>query len=171
MNWLIKTFSSSIGQKVMMALTGLFLCLFLVVHLSGNFQLLLDDAGYHFNAYTKFMTTFTPIKVISYVTYLFVLIHAFKGLWLVSQNNAARKKGYKKFNGAANSAWASRSMGLLGTIILVFLATHMYQFWYQYKFSETVKYQEYTVYTNEAGEEKVIGEAEMKTMYDTLNYI
>lgn len=171
MNWLIKTFSSSIGQKVLMALTGLFLCLFLVVHLSGNLQLLQSDKGYSFNAYAKFMTSFPLIKVVSYVTYLFILIHAFKGIWLVFQNGSARKKGYKKFNGAANSAWASRSMGLLGTIILVFLATHMYQFWYQYKFTETVAEQEYTVYTNEAGEEHVLGEVEMKTMYDTLNSI
>ncbi|MHB1278326.1 MAG: succinate dehydrogenase cytochrome b subunit [Bacteroidia bacterium] len=171
MNWLIKTFSSSIGQKVMMALTGLFLCLFLVVHLSGNLQLLLNDKGYHFNAYAKFMTSFTPIKVVSYVTYLFILIHAFKGLWLAFQNSAARKKGYKKFDGKANSPWASRSMGLLGTIILVFLATHMYQFWYEYKFGKTVENQEYTVYTNEAGEEKVISGTEMKKMSDTLNFV
>ncbi|HCS19199.1 MAG TPA: succinate dehydrogenase [Bacteroidetes bacterium] len=164
MNWLIKTFSSSIGQKVMMALTGLFLCLFLVVHLSGNLQLLLDDKGYHFNAYAKFMTSFTPIKVVSYVTYLFILVHAFKGIWLAFQNSAARKKGYKKFNGAANSPWASRSMGLLGTIILVFLATHMYQFWYQYKFTKTVENQEYLVYQTAKGEDKVVSMTELDSM-------
>lgn len=171
MNWLIKTFSSSIGQKVLMALTGLFLCLFLVVHLSGNFQLLLDDKGYSFNAYAKFMTSFPLIKVASYVTYLFILIHAFKGLWLVFQNSSARKKGYKKFNGAANSAWASRSMGLLGTIILVFLATHMYQFWYQYKYTETVKEQEYLVYETEKGEHKTMSMAEMDTLNAELKII
>lgn len=171
MNWLIKTFSSSIGQKVLMALTGLFLCTFLVAHLSGNLQLLLDDKGYQFNAYAKFMTSNPLIKVISYVTYLCILVHAFKGLWLASQNAAARKKGYKKFNGAANSAWTSRSMGVLGTLILVFLATHMYQFWYQYAFTDSIKDQEYTVYTGIDGVEKMVSETEMKKMSDTLNFI
>lgn len=146
MNWLIKMFSSSIGQKVLMALTGLFLCLFLVVHLTGNFQLLMNDDGFQFNKYAKFMTSNPLIKVAGYITYLTILLHAFKGLWLAAKNNKARSVKYKKSAGSANSTWMSRSMGLLGTIILVFIVIHMQQFWYQYKFGKSVETEEYTTY-------------------------
>ena len=174
MNWLIKTFSSSIGQKILMALTGLFLSTFLVVHLTGNLQLLIDDEGYKFNAYAKFMTGNPLIKVASYITYLSILFHAFKGLWLASKNRAARPKGYKKYAGKANSTWMSRSMGVLGTIILVFIATHMWQFWYQYHNSDandetaTVIYQEYTTYETESGEAKQVSGTKMEEMNDRL---
>jgi len=174
MNWLIKTFSSSIGQKILMALTGLFLCTFLVVHLIGNLQLLLDDDGYKFNAYAKFMTSNPLIKVASYLTYLFILFHAFKGLWLASKNIKARPKGYKKNAASANSTWMSRSMGVLGTIILVFIATHMWQFWYQYHNSDasdknaTVLFQEYTTFETESGETKHISGTVMDEMNKRL---
>ncbi len=177
MNWLIKTFSSSIGQKILMALTGLFLCTFLVVHLTGNLQLLLDDGGYKFNAYAKFMTSNPIIKVASYITYLSILFHAFKGLWLASKNRAARPKGYKKYAGQATSTWMSRSMGVLGTIILVFIATHMWQFWYQYHNSDAsdetaaVLYQEYTVVESEDGETMVFTQAFIEAMDSNIKAI
>ncbi|RZK30994.1 MAG: succinate dehydrogenase, partial [Hymenobacter sp.] len=55
MNWFTKTFTSSIGRKIVMSLTGLFLCTFLVVHLIGNFQLFKNDDGLAFNVYSHFM--------------------------------------------------------------------------------------------------------------------
>lgn len=165
MNWLIKTFSSSIGQKILMALTGLFLCTFLVVHLTGNLQLLLDDSGYKFNAYAKFMTSNPLIKTASYVTYLSILFHAFKGIWLASKNRGARGgKGYKKSPGNQTSTWMSRSMGILGTIIFVFIVVHMQQFWYEYKFGKSVEQMGYIVYETEAGEQKIITEAAIDAM-------
>lgn len=171
MNWLIKTFSSSIGQKVIMALTGLFLSSFLVIHLIGNLQLLIDDYGYKFNAYAKFMTSNPLIKTAGYITYLSILLHAFRGILLVSKNRAARSKGYKKFEGSANSTWMSRSMGVLGTIIFVFIIIHMQQFWYQYKFGGTVEKQEYTIITTEEGKEKIFSGKEMDKMREDLGAI
>ena len=129
-----KMFSSSLGQKVIMALTGLFLCLFLVVHLIGNFQLLKDDYGFAFNSYSKFMTTFPLIKVVSYANYVAILFHAVKGISLVFKNREARKSKYVVDGSWANSHWTSRYMGILGTIILVFLVIHMSNFWYEMKF-------------------------------------
>ena len=73
MSWLTQTLTSSIGKKVLMSLTGLFLCLFLVVHLIGNLQLFKDDGGYAFNTYAVMMTTFAPIKIISYLNYFYSL--------------------------------------------------------------------------------------------------
>ncbi|HZI24201.1 MAG TPA: succinate dehydrogenase, partial [Chryseolinea sp.] len=78
MNWFIKILSSTLGRKLLMALTGLFLILFLVVHLIGNLQLLKDDNGEAFNVYAKFMTSNPVIKTISYVNYACFIIHA---LW------------------------------------------------------------------------------------------
>lgn len=173
MSWLIKTFSSSIGQKIIMALTGLFLCTFLVVHLLGNFQLLYDDGGYKFNAYTKFMTSNPLIKIASYVTYFAILYHAFQGLWLAYKNQSARPKGYKKHPGNATSTWSSRNMGVLGTIILVFIVVHMQQFWYEYKFTKKVTTEDYILYEGETepGVQKILTRTQMKIMDSTMQLI
>lgn len=129
---------SSIAKKIWMSLTGLFLISFLIVHLIGNLQLLnLSVEGQEqFNAYAKFMTTFPVIKIVSYVLYFSILFHAFDGLLLVRQNRAARPERYKSWKPNTNSVWASRNMGLLGTIILAFIILHMSQFWYTMHWGE-----------------------------------
>lgn len=131
-------FGSSISKKYWMAITGLFLILFLVVHVGGNLQLLnLSEEGrLAFNEYTVFMTSFPVIKVVSYVLYFSILFHAVEGLWLTAQNRKARSARYKYNRPGKSSLWASRQMGLLGTIILAFIILHMGQFWYTYKFGE-----------------------------------
>lgn len=129
--------TSSLGKKLIMSLTGLFLCMFLIVHLIGNLQLFNNDSGYSFNNYAYFMTTFTPIKVVSYLLYASIVIHAIYALVLTLKNKAARPVPYNQYDGKANSAWNSRNMGILGTVLLVFIATHMQNFWYQYKFGST----------------------------------
>jgi succinate dehydrogenase / fumarate reductase, cytochrome b subunit len=134
--------STGIGQKVTMSLTGIFLCTFLIVHLTGNFQLFHKDGGLAFNEYAVFMTTFPPIKFVSYGLYAMILYHAFKGLHLVYKNKQARPIKYVNEKPAANSAWTSRYMGVLGTIILVFIVTHMSNFWFEYKFGH-VPYTKY----------------------------
>ena len=129
---------SSIGKKVFMALTGLFLCLFLVGHLAGNLQLFLpkEAAQLQFNAYAKFMTTNPAVKILSYLTYLSVLFHVIDGVLLTMRNRNARPVKYYAKNDAANAIWSSRNMGVLGTIILVFLVMHMSNFWYKMHFGD-----------------------------------
>lgn len=144
MNWVTKMFSSTIGQKFIMALTGLFLCTFLIVHMIGNLQLFKADYGLAFNTYAVFMTTNPIIKFVSYGLYAFILLHAFKGIILIRKNNVARPVKYAVQNGAANSHWTSRNMGILGTMLLVFIAVHMGDFWFEYKFGH-VPYTNYTV--------------------------
>ncbi len=134
--------SSSLGRKLVMSLTGIFLCTFLVVHLIGNLQLFKDDAGYAFNNYAYFMTHFTPIKVVSYLLYASIIIHAIYAIILSSKNKAARPIGYAQYDGKANSKWNSRNMGILGTIILVFIVTHLQNFWWKYH-NDQVPYIEY----------------------------
>ncbi len=131
MSWLTDTLTSTIGRKVVMSLTGLFLIVFLVVHLTGNFQLLMDDGGLQFNAYAKFMTSNPIIKAASYGLYAFILLHIIMSVILSYKNNKARPVEYDKFKGSANSSWSSRNMGILGTIILIFLVIHLRNFWYE----------------------------------------
>lgn len=167
MNWVTKMFSSSIGQKFIMALTGLFLCSFLVIHMIGNLQLFKNDFGLAFNTYAVFMTTFPVIKVVSYLLYASILYHAFKGISLVYKNNKARPVKYAVQNGAANSHWTSRSMGILGTIILVFIVVHMKNFWFEYKFGHEINYTSY--YTNMAtGEIKAEPESADYTQFNKI---
>lgn len=131
MSWVTKTLKSTLGRKLIMALTGLFLILFLTGHVSGNLLLFKGDGGEAFNIYAKFMTTNPAVKLLSYLTYISVIGHIIYSILLSQHNKAARPVGYAESKASTNSAWSSRNMGVLGTIILVFLAGHMYSFWYQ----------------------------------------
>ncbi len=131
MSWIWSFLTSSIGKKLIMSLTGLFLCLFLVIHMAGNLQLLASD-GCIFNQYAYEMTTNPLIKVVSYVTYFFILLHAVQGLALAAKNRKARSVKYAvKPKGAS---WASNNMALLGIVIAFFLVVHLKDFWFVYKF-------------------------------------
>jgi succinate dehydrogenase / fumarate reductase cytochrome b subunit len=113
-----------------MALTGLFLILFLVIHLIGNLQLLKHDNGQAFNVYAKFMTTNPLIVTISYVNYACILVHIIWALLLTIKNRQARgDQGYAVVNNS--SPWTSRNMGILGALILIFLVIHLRGFWYE----------------------------------------
>jgi succinate dehydrogenase / fumarate reductase, cytochrome b subunit len=128
MNWFTKLLTSTLGRKLVMALTGLFLILFLIVHLIGNLQLLHSDGGKAFNIYAKFMTSNPLIKTVSYLNYAFILIHIIWALILSIRNRRARgSQGYAVTNGS--SPWTSRNMGILGTLILIFLVIHLKGFW------------------------------------------
>ncbi len=135
MKWLINFFTSSIGRKLIMSLTGLFLILFLVVHLAGNLQLLKDDGGASFNAYAYFMTTNPLISTIAWGNYFFILLHAFLGLVIWYKNRAAKGSKYA-VRSNAEVTWASKNMALLGTLILAFIFIHMGDFWFKMKFTD-----------------------------------
>jgi succinate dehydrogenase / fumarate reductase cytochrome b subunit len=132
MAWISTFLHSSIGRKVLMAITGLFLCSFLLIHMSGNFLLFKNDNGLEFNAYAQFMTHFPLIKFVSYITYASFILHAIDGLMLAAQNRQARPAKYAVT--PTSSTWASRNMAILGTIILVFLVIHMKSFWFEMHF-------------------------------------
>ncbi len=135
---------SSLAKKYWMALTGLFLCTFLAGHLAGNLQLIFGDA-LQFNQYALFMTTNPAVKLLSYVTYISILFHAIDGIVLTIQNQKARPIGYAKENQSANSNWASRNMAILGSLILVFIITHMVNFWAVMHFDEKMPLQTTTI--------------------------
>ncbi len=149
-----------------MSLTGLFLILFLVVHLAGNLQLLLHDGGKAFNTYAKFMTTNPIIKTISYLLYLSILVHAIQGWAIWRANRAARGVGYAvKVTRAVNTnARAASNMGWLGTIIFIFIVIHLYQFWLQMKLGNL------PMATYEDGEVKDLY-AIVSVAYQNLGYV
>jgi len=130
---------SSLAKKYWMALTGLFLCTFLIGHLLGNLQLFAggEEGKRAFNEYGYFMSHNIFIKILSYVTYISILFHAIDGFALAYQNKKARPVNYAYNKPSANSSWASRSMALLGSAILIFICTHMANFWWKAKYSST----------------------------------
>jgi succinate dehydrogenase / fumarate reductase, cytochrome b subunit len=129
MKWLTHYLTSSIGRKLTMSLTGLFLILFLIVHLVGNLQLLKGDEGEAFNKYSYFMTHNPLIKTISYGLYFFIIVHTIQGLTLYFANRKAKGQTYAVKTTAPGVSWASQSMALLGTLILFFIIIHMGDFW------------------------------------------
>ncbi|PSR52159.1 succinate dehydrogenase [Adhaeribacter arboris] len=147
MSWFTKTFSSTIGRKLIMSLTGLFLCSFLVVHLIGNLQLFKDDGGEAFNIYSKFMGHNPVIRTLELVLLAGFAFHIWDALALTRRNKSARSVGYAVNHLDQNSNWSSRNMGLLGTVILVFLLIHLYNFFWRARFGDlpvqTIEGEEY----------------------------
>lgn len=133
-NWVVDMLTSSLGRKLIMALTGLFLILFLIVHLLGNLQLLKDDNGESFNRYADFMGHNPLIQTISIGNFFFIVLHIITSIILTIRNRAARPIPYAYTNLSKSSTWASRNMMLLGTIILIFLVVHLQGFWAKSKF-------------------------------------
>lgn len=113
-----------------MALTGLFLCSFLVIHLIGNVALFTDPV--QFNEYTRFMSSNPLIRIMEIVLVAGFLTHIIDAVLLTRANKAAQPVKYAMDN--KKSSWYSRNMGLTGSIILVFLIIHLQSFWYGYKF-------------------------------------
>ena len=122
-------FTSSIGKKLIMGLTGIFLITFLIVHCSLNAMIYFNDNGDTFNHWAHFMGSNLIIRVMEIGLFAGLLLHIIQGILLWAQNKRARPVGYLMSNASANSKWYSRSMGLLGTLILLFLILHLYHFW------------------------------------------
>ncbi len=122
-------FKSSIGKKTVMGLTGFFLITFLIVHASINACIWFNDGGQTFSYYAHFMGTNFIVHIFEVGLFAGLIIHVVDGLLLWKQNRAARPIKYAYNNPNANSKWYSRSMGLLGTLILLFLIVHLRTFW------------------------------------------
>jgi succinate dehydrogenase / fumarate reductase cytochrome b subunit len=128
--------SGTLSQKNLMALTGLFLCFFLIIHLLGNLQLLLPAkvAQWQFNFYSKLLSENIFIHIISYILFAGIIAHAVYALVITINNRHANGKRYEYDRREVSSKWYSRKMGLLGTVILFFLIIHLRDFWYEVQF-------------------------------------
>ena len=127
-------FSSSLGKKYLMAITGLFLCSFLVIHFLGNIALFTDPV--QFNEYTRFMSSNPIIRVMEIVLVTGFLTHIVDAIILTRANKKAQPVKYAMNKN--KSSWYSRNMGLTGSVILAFLILHLQSFWYEYKFGEVL---------------------------------
>lgn len=131
-----KILNSSLGKKYVMGITGLFLISFLVVHCGINALIFYNDGGEIFNLASHFMGTNIIIRTMEIILFIGIIWHIIQALILTVQNNKARPVKYDQYNGKANSKWYSRWMGLLGTLILIFLVIHLKDFWIKTRFTE-----------------------------------
>lgn len=112
-----------------MAITGLFLISFLIIHVGLNASIFAMDGGDMFNRAAHFMGSHWVIRAMEIVLFAGFIIHAVQGYVLELKNRSLRKKGYKENLGERGSKWYSRSMGILGTLLLLFLIMHIKHFW------------------------------------------
>ena len=140
MRWILDFLTSSIGRKLLMSLTGIFLILFLIVHLAGNLQLVIGSKE-SFNLYTEFMGHNPLIQFIAKGLYALILLHTILGIFLAIRNRQAKGSRYA-VSASDNASWASKNMALLGILIFAFLLLHMGDFWWKLKFKDaaTVEY-------------------------------
>ncbi|MBZ9620601.1 succinate dehydrogenase cytochrome b subunit [Psychroflexus lacisalsi] len=127
---------NAITRKNLMALTGLFLCFFLIIHLLGNLQLLMppNEARLQYNLYSDFLSNNILVKLISYVLYASILVHTIDSIYLSIKAKKASGSSYVVDKRNRASKWYSRQMMLLGTLIFAFLVIHFKDFWFIYKF-------------------------------------
>ena len=128
-----KFLTSSVGRKVTMALSGLFLCSFLVVHLLINLFALKvkSDGAKEFDMYAHFMATNTLIRPLEWVLFGGFLLHAVLGIYLYLLNRKARPVQYEANKANENSSWVSRLSWLTGIFVGVFLVVHINTFFVQ----------------------------------------
>ncbi len=134
--------TSSIGRKYVMAFTGLFLVIFLVVHAYININVLFTNGEENFNRAAHFMGTNILVRIAEIGLFAGIIVHIVQGYALARLNNSARNTRYAINAPAKTSTWYSRSMALLGTLILLFLIVHIAQFWVPSRFGglEEVQY-------------------------------
>lgn len=131
-------FKSSLGKKLVMGITGLFLISFLMVHCFLNSLIFINDGGETFNLGAEFMAKNWVIRAMEIVLFGGLLWHIIQAAVLTLENKKARPVAYAASNPSANSKWYSRSMGLLGTILLIFLIIHLRHFWVVSRFTDEI---------------------------------
>jgi succinate dehydrogenase / fumarate reductase cytochrome b subunit len=138
-------FKTSVGRKNLMAFTGLFIIFFLIIHLVGNLILVIPNSFFPiefwgdvenvhdmYNAYSHFLVHFWPVTIVAWVLYAAILAHIVDALLITIRNRKSQGEKYQ-VSDTDTSTWYSRNMGVLGTVIGLFIVLHMVQFWLQYK--------------------------------------
>jgi len=133
MSTLKQQLTSSIGKKVTMAATGLFLCLFLVEHLYGNILLYFNDGGAAFNEYSHDAVRNILIRIIEIFLFASIIIHVVQAIIITRDNAKARPVKYAVPTSSEGSSWFSRNMGITGAVIFFFISIHLYHFFFPYR--------------------------------------
>ncbi len=130
--------AASIGRKIVMGITGLFLCTFLIAHLSGNLLLLKplfdpNDGGKAFNEYAEFMSKSPLVRIPEILMFIGFIVHIGLAAKLTSQNRNARPQGYVFQANDGKTSIFSKYMGVTGSIVLIFLLIHLYSFFIKHR--------------------------------------
>jgi len=137
MNWFTNTFGSSVGKKLMMAVTGLFFCVFLVLHLAGNLTLYMGKDV--FNSYAEHLHSLGPILTLAeWGLLIFAVIHISTGLLLFYQNFKARPTRYAVNKRAGGRTLGSATMPYTGVTLLLFVIYHLFNFHFVDKTHTTI---------------------------------
>ena len=134
-------FTSSIGKKLLMSLAGIFLIIFLLVHMGINLLVIIYEDPMVYNKAAHFMTSNILIKIFEIILFGGFLLHIIYALILQVQNWIARPSRYNKAN-YSNTSFFSKFMIHTATIILVFLVIHMMDFYIKAKFGHAAEIQE-----------------------------
>jgi len=134
-------FTSAVGRKFVMALTGIFLITFLIVHVGLNACIFADwvdttDNGEMFNKAAHFMGSTIVTRILEAVLFIGFIIHIIQGWMVEAKNRARREQGYQISLGSRGSTWMSRSMAILGTLIFMFLVLHISKFWWSSRITQ-----------------------------------
>ncbi len=137
MNKLIAFYKSSIGKKILMSLTGLFVCTFLVEHLVGNLFLFWQDGGKMYDAYTEFLVNNYIIRAVEIFLFGGLLLHAFLGVVVWWKNRTSRSQKYVEFRLKDNTPFSSRITIWTGSIVFIFLVVHLNSFFVPSRLTES----------------------------------
>lgn len=127
-------YASTLGKKITVAVTGILLALFLIIHLAGNLLLFKNDGGAAFDAYAEFLPSLLVIRVIEYALFAVFLFHLISGTIVWIRNRGARPSRYSVNRGNENSTVFSRFMFVTGSIVFIFLVLHLRTFWITARF-------------------------------------
>jgi succinate dehydrogenase / fumarate reductase cytochrome b subunit len=135
MGWFLTFIDSSVGKKLVMALTGLFLYLFLVEHLIANLLLLNNDNGEAYTIYAEVLGSAynIPLRIIEFGLFFFLIYHSLNGVRLWLSNRKAKGIPYYENRASENSSFFSRFMIQSGTVIFIFLVIHLRSFFVHYR--------------------------------------
>lgn len=128
MNWLRSFWDSTIGKKIVMAVTGLIGIGFVIGHMVGNLQAF--EGAEKINAYGRFLhhTVGNELWLVRAVLIAAVVLHVVAAVQLVRRSNAARPTGYARSRAPQVSTWASRTIRWGGLLLLVFIVVHVMHF-------------------------------------------
>ena len=134
MNTLSALYHSSIGKKFIVGLTGLCLCIYLVVHLAGNLLLFKNDGGAAFDQYAELLPSLLIILIVEKILFAIFIIHILFGtiVWLI--NKFSRPQKYLVNKPQENSSFSSRWAFVTGSIVFIFLVIHVRTFWFTSRF-------------------------------------
>ncbi len=136
-------FTKSLGHKLIMSVSGLFLMLFLLVHLSMNLTLLMDGVtwlgrtwgeGELFNVGCHFMISNPLIRLVEPLLAVGFVVHILYASIITLRNRKSRPVGYSVVGGNHLTSWASKNMFILGAMLLAFLVLHIYNYFWQFRF-------------------------------------